>query len=395
MSLHQGRGYLAIPGPSVTPDRVLRAMHRTSPNIYEGELVDTVPGILKDLETLAGTRGNAVIYIANGHGVWEAASSNVFSRGDKALILATGRFAHGWSEMTRMLGVETEILDFGLEGTVDAAQVTERLAADKAHEFKAVMMVQVDTGTSVKNDVEAVRKALDDTGHPALLMVDCIACLGSDRFEMDRWGVDVMVTGSQKGLMTPPGCGFLFYNEKADRARETANCVTSYWDWRTRTDPEIFYLYFCGTAPTNHLFGIREALDMIREEGREHVWSRHETLAKAAWTAFDHWGQAGEVAMNISNPADRSHAVTTVHIRSGKSIALQSWCRDTAGLTLGLGLGMEDPDKYFRLGHMGHVNAQMVLGALATIEAGMKAVGVAHEPGGAAIAAEVIARTET
>ena len=390
MSLNQGRDYLAIPGPSVTPDRVLRAMHRTSPNIYEGELVDMVPGVLSDLEALAGTSGNAVIYIANGHGVWEAASSNVFSRGDKALILATGLFAHGWSEMTNMLGVETEILDFGLSSSVDPEKLAERLAADTAQEFKAVMMVQVDTGTSVKNDVLAVRKALDKAGHPALLMVDCIACLGCDEFHMDDWGVDLMVTGSQKGLMTPPGCGFLFYNDKADKARETANCVTSYWDWRARTNPEIFYLYFCGTAPTNHLYGIREALDMMKEEGREHIWQRHDVLARAVWAAVEHWGKSGEIFLNIKDASARSRAVTTVHVPSGKSIKLQDWCRDIAGLTLGLGLGMEEPEEYFRIGHMGHVNAQMVLGALATIEAGLKAVGIAHEAGGAAVAAEVI-----
>ena len=243
----------------------------------------------------------------------------------------------------------------------------------------------------MKNDVQAVREALDETGHPALLMVDCIACLGCDEFHMDDWGVDVMVTGSQKGLMTPPGCGFLFYNEKADYVRETANCVTSYWDWRTRTDPDLFYLYFCGTAPTNHLYGIREALDMIEEEGRNHIWARHETLAQSVWAAVEHWGKAGEVALNIAERAARSHAVTTVHLTKGKSVALQDWCRDTAGLTLGLGLGMEDPDQYFRIGHMGHVNAQMVLGALATIEAGLKAVGIAHEAGGAAVAAEALA----
>jgi alanine-glyoxylate transaminase/serine-glyoxylate transaminase/serine-pyruvate transaminase len=248
----------------------------------------------------------------------------------------------------------------------------------------------------VKNNVPGLRATMDAAGHPALLMVDCIACLGCDRFEMDEWGVDVMVAGCQKGLMTPPGMGFVFFNDKADRARESANCVTHYWDWRPRVNPTGFWQYFDGTAPTHHLYGLREALDMIFEEGLEAVWARHARLARAVWAAFDAWGVAGPMELNVRDAGKRSHAVTAVRIGAPYGTALRTWVEETAGLTLGIGLGMEtaeDPksDGFFRLGHMGHVNAQMVLGALATIEAGLTAIGVPHGRGAVEAAAGVVA----
>jgi len=396
MTLGNGRHYLAIPGPSQLPDRVLRAMHRTSPNIYHGELTEMVPGVLADLKRVARTQADAAIYIANGHGAWEAALTNVFSRGERVLVLATGSFAHGWAEMANTVGVIVDILDFGNRNTIDQCRFEDTLAADKDHKIKAVMTVQVDTSTSVRNDVAALRATLDRARHPALLMIDCIACLGCDAFEMDAWGVDLMVTASQKGLMTPPGLGFVFFNEKADRARDTANCVTRYWDWRTRVEPDVFYQYFCGTAPTLHLYGLREALDMIAEEGLEAIWRRHEVLARAVWAAFERWGEAGPLKLNVRDPGHRSHAVTSIRAGSSKGTELRDWCEERAGLTLGIGLGMAPEDApewhhFFRLGHMGHVNAHMVLGALATIEAGLKAVGIDHAPGGVEAAAEAIA----
>ena len=248
----------------------------------------------------------------------------------------------------------------------------------------------------MRNDIAALRAAIDQTGHPAILMVDCMASLGCDRFEMDAWGVDVMLAGCQKGLMTPPGLGFVYFNDKADRARETAKCVTHYWDWRPRIDPPVFYRYFDGTAPTHHLYGLDEALAMIGEEGLENVWSRHAVLARAIWAACDRWGEAGPITVNIRDTALRSHSVTALRAGSDKATALRTWCETNTGLTLGIGLGMAEPDApewhhFFRLGHMGHVNAQMILGALATIEAGLKAVGIDHAPGGTERAAEVIA----
>ncbi len=396
MSLSRGSHYLAIPGPSVMPDEVLRAMHRPAPNIYTGELVELVETVIPDLKRVAMTAHQAAIYICNGHGAWEAALTNVFSRGDKALSLATGVFTHGWSDMAEKLGVEVQRLDFGRRSTIDLEAVEAALRADVDGRIKAVMTVQVDTATSVRNDVPALRAVLDRVGHPALLMIDCIACLGVDEFHMDAWGVDVMVTGSQKGLMTPPGLGFVFFNDKADAARETADLVTGYWDWRPRVDPALFYQYFCGTPPTHHLFGLRVALDLIHDEGVEAVWARHTTLARSIWAAFDTWGQGGPLELNIADPAYRSHAVTAVRAGNPNGLALRTWVSEHAGVTLGIGLGMatdDDPasDGFFRVGHMGYVNAQMVMGALGTIDAGLKALKIPHGSGALEAATQVLA----
>lgn len=396
MSLSQGRHYLAIPGPSVVPDRVLQAMHQPAPNIYSGALVEMVHGIIPDLKAVARTAHNAAIYICNGHGAWEAALANVLSRGDKVLVLATGRFGIGWGEIATGLGIEVDLIDYGQRSDIDLAQVEDALRADKSHKIKAVMAVHVDTSTSVRNDIAALRRLIDTVGHPALLMVDCIASLAVDRFEMDAWGVDVMVAASQKGLMVPPGLGFVYFNDKADRMRETADCATSYWDWRPRAQPENFYQYFAGTAPTHHLFGLREALTMLlHEEGLEAVWARHAKLARTVWAAFDTWGQVGSVELNIKDIAKRSHAVTSVRTSAPDGTALRDWVSERAGVTLGIGLGMAPPGDpawhgFFRIGHMGHVNAHMVLGALGVIEAGMVSLGIEHGEGALAAAAKVV-----
>ena len=290
------------------------------------------------------------------------------------------------------MGVDAQVIDFGLTADIDMGQVAEALAADTGHRIKAVLAVQVDTSTSVKNDILALRQTLDAAGHPALLFSDNIACLGCDAFHMDDWGVDLMVTGSQKGLMTPPGMGFVYYGPKAEAARARADLVTPYWDWRPRTEPDIFYKYFCGTAPTHHLYGLRVALDMIlKEEGLDNVWRRHGTLAKAIWTAFETWGQGGRMRLNIAEADKRSTAVTTVNMGGGDGQRLRDWMIAEAGITLGVPLGMEHaPEDYFRIGHMGHVNAQMVLGVLASLQAGMQALQIPHDPTGLAAATEVI-----
>ena len=395
MSLAHGTHYLAIPGPSVMPDAVLRAMHRPAPNIYTGELHEVVASLMPDLRAIARTRHHVAIYIANGHGAWEAALANTLSRGDRVLSLATGVFAHGWADMAEVMGVEVERIDFGRRAALDPARVEEALTADTGHTIRAVMAVQVDTATSVRNDIAALRAAIDRAGHPALLMVDCIACLACDPFEMDAWGVDVMVTGSQKGLMTPPGLGFVFFNDKADAARERADLVTRYWDWRPRVAAEEFYKLFCGTAPTHHIYGLRAALDMIKAEGLEQVWARHDRLARAVWAAVDAWGAGGPMELNIRAPELRSRAVTALRIGAPHGTALRTWVSEKAGVTLGIGLGMaseEDPraDGFFRIGHMGHVNAQMVMGALGSIGAALAALDIPHGPGALEAAAEAL-----
>jgi alanine-glyoxylate transaminase/serine-glyoxylate transaminase/serine-pyruvate transaminase len=206
---------------------------------------------------------------------------------------------------------------------------------------------------------------------------------------MDAWGVDVTVAACQKGLMTPAGLSFVFYNEKANGRR--GDNVTSYWDWKARTDPEVYFMYFNGTAPTHHLYGLREALDMIKGEGIENVWSRHNALAETIWTAFDVWGAGGPMQLNIAEPTARSHAVTSIVAGNHNGLALQNWCETQAGLTLGIGLGREPSHAYFRLGHMGHVNAHMIMGVLGTLEAGMAALKIPYGEGALAAAARNIA----
>lgn len=398
MSLANGRPYLAIPGPSVMPDRVLQAMHQPAPNIYTGALIDMVATLIPDLKTVAGTRHNAAIYIGNGHAVWEAAIANTLSRGDKALVLATGHFGLSWGEMAAAMGIQTHVLDFGRHSTLDFAQVAATLRADTAHEIKAITTVHVDTSTSYRNDIKALREVIDAAGHPALLMVDCIASLGCEDFQMDTWGVDVMIAASQKGLMTPPGIGFVFFNDKAEKAHDSVDQISNYWDWAPRSNPQIFSEYFCGTAPTHHLFALREALNMlVHEEGLSAAYRRHEILAKAVWAALDAWGQGGSIAMNVKDPALRSHAITSVKVDAPLGTALRDYLTENLGVTLGIGLGMAPGGSpewhgYFRIGHMGHVNAHMVLGTLACIDAGLQALKIPHGKGALEAATRVISQ---
>ncbi len=401
MSLAYGRDILSIPGPSIIPDRVLQAMNRPAPNIYEGELVDLTARIKTDLQAVARTKGDALIYIANGHGGWEAALSNVVNRGDKLLALSTGRFTKGWIEMAKPLGAVVEELDFGTNAPVDPQKLEDALRADKNHEIKAVITVQTDTASSIKNDIPALRKAMDAAKHPALLMVDCIACLACDEFHMDDWGVDVTVSACQKGLMTPPGLAFNHISEKAWEARQRCDQTTGYWDWTMRRASDVFYMNFYGTAPTHHLYGLGTALDIIlREEGIENVWNRHSVHANAVWAAIDAWGTAGQVACNVQDRASRSTAVTTVSTGDHDADALRRWCQDQAGLTLGINLGLSALGAareagMFRIGHMGHLSPPMILGTLATIDAGFKALNIPHGEGALDAATRVIAKATT
>lgn len=399
MNLSNGRPYLAIPGPSVMPDRVLAAMHRAAPNIYAGALPAMVETLWPDLRALAGTAEHVAIYIANGHGAWEAANANLFSRGDRALVLATGRFGHGWKESAEAMGVAVELLDFGRSVPVDLNRVEAALRADAGHKLKAVLVTHVDTASSVRNDIAAIRGVMDAVGHPALLAVDCVASMGCDEFRMDDWGVDLAVGASQKGLMTPPGLGLLWFSERAAQRCRDSDLRTPYWNWTPRANAAEFWQYWAGTAPTHHLFGLREALDMIAEEGRENIWARHRVLARAVWAAFDAWGAGNpEIALNVTDPAYRAHAVTAARLGAPHATRLRDWTEAKAGVTLGIGLGMAAPGDpachgYLRVAHMGHVNAHMTLGALAVMEAGMVALGIAHGEGALAAAARVVGET--
>ena len=398
VSLANGRAYLAIPGPSVLPDRVLAAMHRAAPNIYEGALYELVDSLWPDLRALAGTSQNVAAYIANGHGVWEAANANLFSRGDKALVLATGAFGHGWANAARAMGIDVQVLDFGKSAPPDMMQVEAALRADPA--IKAVLTTHVDTASSVKTDIRALRAAMDAAGHAALLAVDCIASMACDEYHMDGWGVDVTVAASQKGLMTPPGMGFVWFSDRAQLRCAGGDLVSPYWNWTPRAKAEEFWQLWAGTAPTHHLYGLREALTMIlHEEGLAAVWARHAALAGAVWAAFDGWSLGyPAIGLNVAAPESRGHSVTAARFGAPHATRLRAWCEHKAGVTLGIGLGMAPSDDpayhgFLRVAHMGHVNAHMTLGALAVIEAGMLSLDIAHRAGGLSAAVAAVARS--
>lgn len=397
MSLAHGRPYLAIPGPSVIPDQVLRAMHQGSPNIYEGPLIDLVASLWPDLRQVAGTADHVAMYIGNGHAAWEAANANLFSRGDRALVLATGQFGLSWAASARAMGVAVDVLDFGKSAPVDMGLVEAALRADTTHQIKAVLTTHVDTASSIKTDIPALRAAIDAAGHPALLAVDCIASLGCDEFRMDAWGVDVMVAACQKGLMTPPGMAFVWFSEAARQRSLGSDLVTPYWAWGPRAEAGEFWQIWDGTAPTSHLFGLRAALDLIAAEGLEQVWRRHHTLARTVWAAFEAWSAGNPaIGMNVADPAHRGWSVTAARFGAPDATRLRQWCETKAGVTLGIGLGMApstDPayHGFLRVAHMGHVNAHMTLGALAVMEAGLQALAIPHGAGALAAAAAVVA----
>ncbi len=390
MNLNRGRPLTSIPGPSVIPDRVLSAMHVAMPNIYEGALVETSETIFADLPKIARTGGRAFIAIANGHGAWEMALTNTMKRGDKVLVLESGRFAIGWGEQARVLGCEVEVLKAPPRSAVDPAAVEARLRADRDHAIRAVLVVQIDTATGVWNDIAAIRRAIDAAGHPALFMVDTIASLGCVPYEMDDWGVDVTVGGSQKGLMVPPGLGLVWAGDKAMAAHAAADMRTPYWDWTARMAEGAHYVRYCGTAPVQHLYAMRTALDMIFDEGLEAIWARHRVFADAARAAVAAWSVEGGLEFNILDPAHRSDSITSILTGRVDGAWLRRICEEQAGLTLGIGLG-EFADRGFRIGHMGHLNPPMLLGTLGTIEAALHAIGARTGGSGVAAAAGVIA----
>lgn len=372
-NLNFGQDMVAIPGPSIMPERVLSAMHRPMPDIYSGELVTISDEIFQRLPELARTTGHPFVVIANGHGAWQMAISNTLARGDKVLVLESGRFAIVWGEMAEMSGVKMEVLPGADDRPVDPEALRARLADDPSHEIKAVLTVQTDTATSVRNDIPALRAAIDAAAHPALFMVDCIASLGCEPFEMDAWGVDVTVAGSQKGLMVPPGLAFLWANDKAIAAHERSDIHVGYLDWNSRLNATAHYELYAGTPPVSHLYGLREALVMIAEEGLEARWDRHRALACAVWAAVEAWSTDGGIDLNIADPAARSTAVTTILTGHIDAEELRRRCSQGAGLTLGLGIG-DFAGRAFRIGHMGHLNPPMLLGTLGTIEAALLAM---------------------
>ncbi|HEV7602676.1 MAG TPA: aminotransferase class V-fold PLP-dependent enzyme [Bradyrhizobium sp.] len=381
MVVRAGREFLAIPGPTNMPDEVLRAMHRPALDIYSDTMLELTDGLLRDLSGLFATSGRSYIYIANGHGAWEAALSNVLSRDDKILVLESGRFAIGWGNAAAAMGVDVEVLKGDWRRAVRPAEVEARLRRDRDHAIKAVLVVQVDTASGAFNDVEAIGKAIKAAGHPALYMVDAVASLGCMPFEMDAWGIDVAMSGSQKGLMTPPGLGFVAVNDRAREVHKTAGLRTPYWDWTEREGIE-HYRKYAGTAPVHLLFALRQAIDMLFDEQLENVFLRHRLLAEAVRRAVSAWAEGQVLGFNIAEPDERSDTVTTVVMSNGYDpVALHDYCKEKCGVVLGVGIG-ELAGQAFRIAHMGHINAPMILGTLGVIEVGLNALNIPHGKGG-------------
>jgi len=384
MTVRAGREFLAVPGPTNIPDEVLQAMHRPAVEIYSEPLIALTDGLLRDVGKVFATATRPYIYIANGHGAWEAALTNVLSRGDKILVLESGQFAMAWGDAAARLGVEIEVLEGDWRRAVRPADVEARLRADRG--IKAILAVQIETSTGVANDIAAIGGAIKAARHDALYMVDVVASLGCVPFAMDAWGVDVAVSGSQKGLMSPPGLSFVAAGARAREAHRTAGLRTPYWDWTTR-DGESHYQKYAGTPPMQLLFALRKALDMLFAEGLDNVFLRHRLLAEAVRRAVAVWKQGNVIDFNVAEPSDRSDAVTTVLMDGYDPNLLRSYCETKCGVVLGRGIGKMN-GKAFRIAHMGHLNAPMVLGTLGVIEMALGALRIAHGKGGVQAAVE-------
>jgi alanine-glyoxylate transaminase / serine-glyoxylate transaminase / serine-pyruvate transaminase len=392
MVVRAGREFLAIPGPTNMPDEVLRAMHRPALDIYSEQMVELTDSLLRDLSGLFATKGRSYIHIANGHGAWESALSNVLSRGDKVLVLESGRFAIGWGNAAAAMGAEVEVLKGDWRRSIRTTEVEARLRLDTDHKIKAILAVQVDTASGAFNDIEAIGKAIKAAGHPALFMVDAVASLGCMPFEMDAWGIDVAMSGSQKGLMTPPGLGFVAANDRALEVHKTANLRTPYWDWSERDGPE-HYRKYAGTAPVHLLFALRQAIDMLFDEQLENVFLRHRLLGEAVRRAVGVWSEGQVLGFNVAEPSERSDTVTTVMMSNGYDpMALHDYCKQKCGVVLGIGIG-ELSGQAFRIAHMGHINAPMILGTLGVIEVGLNALDIPHGKGGTEAAIQYLSES--
>jgi alanine-glyoxylate transaminase/serine-glyoxylate transaminase/serine-pyruvate transaminase len=386
MTVRAGREFLAVPGPTNIPDEVLQAMHRPAVEIYSEPLIALTDGLLRDLGKVFGSATRPYIYIANGHGAWEAALTNVLSRGDKILVLESGQFAMAWGDAAARLGVEVEVLAGDWRHAVPPSDVEARLRADKDGAIKAILAVQIETSTGIANDIAAIGRAIKAARHNALYVVDVVASLGCVPFAMDAWGVDVAVSGSQKGLMSPPGLSFVAAGARAREAHRKAGLRTPYWDWTTR-DGESHYQKYSGTPPEQLLFALRKALDMLFAEGLDNVFLRHRLLAEAVRRAVAVWKAGNVIDFNVIEPGDRSDAVTTVLTSGYDPKLLRAYCDTKCGVVLGHGIGKLS-GKAFRIAHMGHLNAPMVLGTLGVIEMALGALGVAHGKGGVQAAVE-------
>lgn len=386
MSYKAGPHFLQIPGPSNIPGRVLRAIERPTMDHRGPSFQDLALEVLEKIRPIFKTSQPVVIFPSSGTGAWEAALVNTLSPGDKVLMYETGQFSNLWIELASRLGLEPEICEGDWRGGAIAEVIEERLLADKTKQIKAVCIVHNETSTGALSNVKAVRNAIDNAKHPALFLVDTISGLGSADYKHDEWGVDVTITGSQKGLMLPPGLGFNAVSEKAVAASKSAKLSRSYWDWTSQlaNNPTGNFPY---TPATNLLYGLLEACDMLMEEGLENVFARHERHAEATRRAVRTWG----FEIQCSEPKEYSPVLTGVIMPSGHDAdALRSVILEKYNMSLGAGLG-KIKGKVFRIGHLGDFNDLMLMGTLSGVEMGLASAGVPHNKGGAQAALDFLA----
>lgn len=389
MAHRSGRHFLQIPGPTNVPDRVLRAMDFPTIDHRGPDFARLGREVLEGLKPVFGTRGPVVIYPASGTGAWEAALVNTLSPGDRVLMFETGQFAALWRQLAERLGLEVDFVPGDWRRGVDPAQVEARLAEDRGHAIKAVCAVHNETSTGVTSRIDAVREAIDAAGHPALLLVDTISSLGSIDYRHDEWGVDVTVAGSQKGLMLPPGLSFNAISDKALAASKSARLPRSYWRWDEMLGPNEkgFFPY---TPATNLLYGLKEALAMLQEEGLEQVFARHARHGEATRRAVRAWG----LEVLCQEPAEYSGSLTAVLMPQGHDAdALRKAILERFDMSLGAGLG-KLAGKIFRIGHLGDFNDLTLAGTLAGVEMGLQIAGVPHRKGGLRAAMDYLADPE-
>ncbi len=386
----RGRIFLATPGPTNVPDRVLRAMHRAAEDFAAPAFSGVARSCLDDLARVFRTEGEVFCFIGNGHAAWEVPLLNLVEPGDAVLMPVSGRFSQNWADMAEKLGLEVVRLEMDRRLPLDADQIRERLRHDREHRIKAVLVVQTETATAISSDIEAVRGALDEARHPALFVVDAIASLAIEPFAMDEWGIDCALTASQKGLMVAPGLCFAAFGERALEVAERCRHPRRYFDIGLRRGAKT-YEWFHGTPPMQHIWGLREALDMLLEEGLDEVVLRHRRLADAVRACVARWGEAGALSFHASDPASRANGVTAIRTAPGiDPDAMRRCARDSYATALGAGLG-DMEGQAFRIGHMGDLNEPMILGTLASVELAMRRNAIPFGQGGLAAAIESLA----
>jgi len=382
MTIARGFQFFMHPGPTNIPHRVLQAMARPAVDFTGPEFVALRDRSLERMKGILKTReGFVIMYAASGNGAWDASVANLFSPGDKVLVPQTGFFADRWAATSRAYGLEVELVPTTERRPVDPEAVARHLAADTQGAIKAVMLIQNETATGIRHPIAEVRAAINRVGHKALYLVDTISSLASYDFRMDEWGVDLVIGGSQKGLMLPPGMAFTAINNRAWEVAQTAGNTRRYWDWRPMIENGK-QVAFCGTPPIAHFFGLEAALDMIEEEGLENVFARHHRLANATRACVRAWGQGGGPETYSLDPAFASDSLTTVLVPAGHDADhVRTIASDRYGVALGRGLAALQ-GRVFRIGHMGDLNEPMLLGALAAIELALAQAGVPHTRGG-------------